>query len=170
MGGPNGTIADEREVLEVCLGHLYVGAGQVVRSLTLSGLRGAPSEEQMTSHLRENLAGMSEDTLNDFLAKNRERHPVQPDFDPEERLTCVGDGEFHQIFSDGEGWERFRRMFPDSDGTLRFSRVGLDRGVTQALIYAGQQFDWNVGSGGYWLFSKDDDSWAERGKVGTWIS
>ena len=166
----NGTIADEREVLDVCLGHLYVGAGQVVRSLTLNGSRGNTEEDRMISYLRQNLEGLGEDTLNDFVAKNRERHPVRPDLDPEGRLTCLDDREFHRVFRDGEGWERFRRMFPDSDGTLRFSRVGLDRGVTQALIYAGQQFDWNVGSGGYRLFSKRDGSWTERGKVGTWIS
>ncbi|HEV2092279.1 MAG TPA: hypothetical protein VGR18_03850 [Rubrobacter sp.] len=166
----NGTIADEREVLDVCLGHLYVGAGQVVRSLTLSGLRGEVSEEQMLSYLRENLPGLCEETLADFVAKNRERHPVKPDFDPEGRLTCLDDGEFRRVFRDGEGWERFRRKFPDSDGTLRFSRVGLDRGVTQALIYAGQQFDWNVGTGGYRLFTRRDGSWTEGGKVGAWIS
>lgn len=166
----NGTIADEWEVLEVCLGHLYVGAGQVIRSLTVSGLRGDVDEGRMLSYLRKNLVGLGEDTLADFLAKNRERYPVEPDFNPDGRLTCLDDGEFHHVFRDGEGWERFRRMFPDSDGTLRFSRVGLDRGVTQALIYAGQQFDWNVGSGGYRLFSKTDGSWTERGKVGAWIS
>lgn len=166
----NGTIADEREVLEVCLGRLYVGAGQVVRSLTLSGLRGGIDEGCMISYLRENLEGVGEDTLDDFVAKNRERHPIRPDFDPEGRLTCLDDEEFYRVFRDGEGWERFRRMFPDSDGTLRFSRVGLDRDVTQALIYAGQQFDWNVGSGGYRLFSKRDGSWTESAKVGRWIS
>ena len=63
-----------------------------------------------------------------------------------------------------------RREFPDSDGTLRFSRVGLDRSLTQALLYAGQQFDWSVGSGGYWLFSKSDGEWVEAGRVGDWIS
>lgn len=166
----NGTIADEREVLEVCLGHLYVGAGQVVRSLTLSGLRGEVDEGRMLSYLRENLVDLGEETLADFVAKNRERHPIRPDFDPDGRLTCLDDEEFHRVFRDAEGWERFRWMFPDSDGTLRFSRVGLDRDVTQALIYAGQQFDWNVGSGGYRLFSKRDGSWIERCKVGTWIS
>lgn len=166
----NGTIADEREVLDVCLGRLYVGAGQVVRSLTISGLRGDVDQGRMLSYLRESLVGLGEETLADFVAKNRERHPVEPDFDPEGRLTCLDDEEFHRVFRDGEGWDRFRRMFPDSDGTLRFSRVGLDRGVTQALIYAGQQFDWEVGSGGYRLFSKTDGSWTERGKVGRWIS
>ena len=166
----NGTVADEREVLDACLGKLHVGAGQVVRSLTLSGLRGDVEEGRMLAYLRENLPGLGEETLADFLAKNRERHPVRPDLDPDGRLTCLDDGEFRGVFRDGEGWERFRRMFPESDGTLRFSRVGLDRGVTQALIYAGQQFDWNVGSAGYRLFSKTDGSWTERGKAGAWIS
>jgi len=166
----NGTIADEREVLDICLGHLYVSDGQVVRSSTVSGLRGMVDKGRMLSYLRENLEGLGEETLADFVAKNRERHPVEPDFDPEERLACLDDRMFHHVFRDGEGWERFRRMFPDSDGTLRFSRVGLDRDVTQALIYAGQQFDWNVGSGGYRLFSKTDGTWTECGKVGTWIS
>ena len=166
----NGTVADEREVLDACLGELHVGVGQVVRSLTLSGLRRDVEEGRMLAYLGENLSGLGEETLADFLAKNRERHPVRPDFDPGGRLTCLDDVEFRDVFRDGDGWERFRRMFPDSDGTLRFSRVGLDRGVTQALIYAGQQFDWNVGSGGYRLFSKTDGSWTERGRAGAWIS
>jgi hypothetical protein len=166
----NGTVADEREVLEVCLAHLHVGAGQVVRSLTISGLRGRLDEGRMLDYLRENLVGLGEETLADFLAKNRERHPIEPDFDPGGQLVCLDDEAFHHVFRDGEGWERFHREFPDSDGTLRFSRVGFDRGVTQALIYAGQQFDWNVGSGGYRLFSKTDGSWTERSKVGAWIS
>ncbi len=174
MGRPcphlNGTIADEREVLEVCLGRLYVDAGQVVRSLTISGLRGQVDEGRMLAYLRGNLVGLGEETLADFLAKNRERHPVEPYLDPEGRMVCLDDEAFHHVFRDGEGWERFRGQFADSDGTLRFSRVGFDRGVTQALIYAGQQFDWNVGSGGYRLFSKHDGSWTESCKVGAWIS
>lgn len=166
----NGTIADEREVLEVCLGHLHVGTGQVVRSLTTSGWRGGVDQAQMLSYLRENLDGLDDGTLSDFVEKNRERHPIEPDLDLGGRLNCVDDGEFQRVFRDGAGWERFRSMFPGSDGTLRFSRVGLDLDVTQALIYAGQQFDWNVGSGVYWLFSKDNGRWTERGRAGNWIS
>ena len=166
----NGTVADEREVLEVCLGRLHVGAGQVVRSLTTIGSRGGASGERMPSFLRGNLSGLGEETLADFLAKNRERHPVEPDFDPEGRLVCLDDEAFHHVFRDREGWERFRREFPHSDGTLRFSRVGFDRDVTQGMLYAGQQFDWNLGSGGFWLFSKLDGEWIEAGRVGNWIS
>ncbi len=166
----NGSIVDEQEVLAVCLGVLYVGSRQVVRSLTRSGLPPPGGEERALSYMRENLEGLGEETLADFLAKNREQHPIEPDLNPGGRLTCVGDEEFQQIFRDREGWERFRQAFPESDGTLRFSRVGLNRDVTQAMLYAGQQFDWHIGSGGYWLFSKSDGVWTEVGRLGTWIS
>ena len=166
----NGTIVDEQEVLAVCLGHLYIGSRQVVRSLTRSGLHLPADEERARSYMRENFEGLSEETLTDFLVKNREQHPVEPDFNPEGRLICLGDEEFQHVFRDGGGWERFRRTFPESDGTLRFSRVGFNRDVTQALIYAGQQFDWQIGSGGYWLFSKSGVTWTESDRLGTWIS
>jgi len=169
MSSLNGNIADEREVLAVCLDHLYLGDEQVVRSLTRGGFH-ARDEARTLSYLRENLEALDEETLADFLAKNREQHPVEPDLNPGGRLICVHDEEFHRIFRDGEGWERFRRTFPESDGTLRFSRVGLDWKMTQAMLYAGQQFDWNVGSGGFWLFSKTDGAWAESGRLGNWIS
>lgn len=166
----NGTIVDEREVLAACLGRLYLGSRQVVRSSTRSGLHLPAGEERALSYLRGNFEALSEETLTDFLAKNRRQHPVEPDLNPGGRLTCVSDEEFEHIFRDGEGWNRFRQRFPESDGTLRFSRVGLDRDVTQAILYAGQQFDWSVGSGGFWLFSKADGVWVEVGKSGAWLS
>ncbi len=166
----NGTIADEQEVLIVCLARLHLGERQVVRSLTRSGLQVPADERMLSSCLRENLGGLEEETLADFLAKNREQHPIEPDLNPGGRLLCVGDEEFEHIFRDGDGWARFRREFPGSDGTLRFSRVGLNPGTTQAILYAGQQFDWNVGSGGFWLFSQLDGEWTEVGRVGNWIS
>ena len=165
----NGTIADEQEVLTACLAQLHLGEAQVVRAMTHSGLQ-SPADEQMLSYLRENLEGLDGETLTDYLAKNREPDPVEPDLNPGGRLVCVNDEEFGHIFRDGEGWDRFRQEFPESDGTLRFSRVGLDRDVTQAMLYAGQQFDWNVGSGGFWLFSKVGVEWTEAGRVGNWIS
>ena len=166
----NGSISDEREVLASCLGHLYIGGRQVVRSLTRSGLHLPAAEERACFYMRENLEGLEEETLIDFFTKNREQHPVEPDLNPEGRLICLSDEEFQHIFRNREGWDRFRKAFPESDGTLRFSRVGLNRDVTQAMIYAGQQFDWHIGSGGYWLFSKSGGAWTEVGRLGTWIS
>ncbi|MDQ3659259.1 MAG: hypothetical protein M3338_06245 [Actinomycetota bacterium] len=156
--------------MAVCLGHLYIGSRQVVRSLTRGGLHLPAGEERALSYMRENFEGLSEETLVDFFAKNREQHPVEPDFNPGGRLICLSDEEFQHVFRDRGGWERFRQTFPESDGTLRFSRVGLNGDVTQAMLYAGQQFDWNVGSGGFWLFSNTDGAWVASGRLGNWIS
>lgn len=165
----NGLIADEREALEVCLGQLYLGEKQAVRSMTRSGMQAPAGEERALSYIRENLRGLEEETLEDFVAKNREQHSVEPDLNPDGRLVCLGDEEFGRVFRDADGWEHFRRTFPESDGALMFSRVGLDRSVTQAVLYAGLQVDWAVGSGGYWLLSKSGGEWSEAGRCGEWL-
>lgn len=54
-GSFNETIADESEVLTAYLGHLYLGDGQVIRSLTRSVAHMAGKEERLVSYLRENL-------------------------------------------------------------------------------------------------------------------
>lgn len=167
--GFNGAIFDESEALSVCLEYLYLSDRQVARSLTRSVSQMAGDEARLASYLRESL-DLDEETLDDFVAKNREQHPVEPDLNPEGRLICVDDEEFRRIFRDADGWDRFRCTFPESDGTLRFSRVGLNRSITQAVLYAGQQFDWDVGSGGYWLLSKSDGEWIEAGNSETWLS
>jgi len=45
-----------------------------------------------------------------------------------------------------------------------------ERRVVQAMLYVGQQFDWNIGSGGFWLFSTLDGEWTETARFGNWIS
>lgn len=154
--------------MKACLDLLFVGDKQVVRSRTQSGLGTPGDEERMLSYIRENLEDIAEETISDFLEKNRERHPIEPDLDG--RLIPIGDEDFRYIFRDGEGWTRFRETFPDSDGTLRLSRAGFDGSLSQALLYAGQQFDWSVGSSGFWLFSKSGEAWVETGRAGTDVS
>jgi hypothetical protein len=156
--------------VEICLDLLFVGERQAVRAETRGGLGMPGDEARMLAYIRENLDGVYEETISDFREKNRERHPVEPGLDPEGRLAPVSDEEFRRIFRDGDGWTRFRETFPDSDGTLRVSRVGFDAGMTQAMIYAGQQFDWDTGSSGFWLFEKSDGAWVEAARAGEWLS
>src|ERR671910_733614 len=97
----NGTVADEQEVLTAYLARLHLGDRQVVRSLTRGGLQ-VPADERMLSYLRENLVGLDEETLNDFLAKNRGQHPIEPDLNPGDHMVCVSEEEFGHIFRDGD--------------------------------------------------------------------
>lgn len=163
----NGTPSDEREVVGACLDLLFVGEKQVVRAETRGGLGMPSDEERMLDYIRDNLEGVRGETISDFVGKNRERHPVESNLDPKGRLVPVNDEEFRRIFRDGEGWSRFRQTFPGSDGTLRISRVGFDVGISQALVYAGQQFDWDAGSSGFWLFEKFGEEWIEVGRAGS---
>ena len=71
----NGTIADEQKVLTACLAPLHLGSRQVVRAMTRSGLQ-VPADERMLSYLRENLDGLYEETLDDFLAKSHEQYQM----------------------------------------------------------------------------------------------
>ena len=98
----NETIPDEREVLAVRLDRPYLGTGQVVRSLTRRGVH-APTDARTIFYVRGSLEGPNEETLADFLANNREQHPIEPNFNPGGRLTCVDDREFERICRDGEG-------------------------------------------------------------------
>lgn len=120
----------------------------------------------MLRYLRENLPESEESVISGFVEANRRRHEVSPDLDPRGRLVPVDDERFGRIFAGPDGWERFREDFPDSDGTLRISRIGFDRSRTQALFYAGQQFDWTVGSSGFWLLVRSSTGWTELGRAG----
>jgi hypothetical protein len=169
----NGTLADESAVLRECLRAIGIGRQQVVASMTRLGRIGPASKEELdqtASYLREGLEGVEEETLADFLAKNRDCHPVAPDLTLDGQLVCVSDEQLQHIFRDNEGWERFRERFPESTGTLDFSRVGFNSDLTQALVYAGVQVDWLMGQGAYGLYTRTEGGWAQSASVMAWIS
>ena len=94
-----------------------------VLQCTLSRLHLPADEERARSYIRENFEGLDEETLADFFAKNRERHPVEPDLNPEGRLTCLSDEVFRHIFRGGEGTVSARRS---PNRTARSGSRGLD--------------------------------------------
>ncbi|MGI8649802.1 MAG: hypothetical protein ACR2KW_05415 [Rubrobacter sp.] len=122
-------------------------------------------------HLREEVfSEFSRETLDDFLAKNREKYSVDPDLNPEGHLICLTEEESGQIFRGEDGWNRFMEEYPKSSGNIELSRVGLDRNLTQAMIYVGHQFHWTAGSGNCYFLSKSDGNWFVEGDLGLWIS
>jgi hypothetical protein len=162
------TVADESAVLRACLGAMRIGPRQVVRSFT--GLTILDEElDRTTSHLRWSVKELDEQTLADFVAKNRQGQPVAG-LVHDARLICVSAKELEAVFGDEAGWDRFRAMYPESAGVIEFSRVGFNSKQTQALVYAGMQLDWLAGDGTYRLYSKADDAWVESGRALAWVS
>jgi len=166
----NGTVADEQEILAICFDRLRIGERQIAGALTSDEINRASDKDHIVSYMRGNLTGFNEETLTDFLAKSCERHPVDPDLNPGGRLTCLSDEELQSIFEDLDGWKKFYLRFPESKGIVKFSRVGFDRDMTQALVYARHQTGWLSGISSYWFFSKLNREWGEPALFGGGIS
>lgn len=169
----HGTLADEAAVLRVRLTALEIGPKQVVHAFTKLGL--APDSfagrlAQLARDLRSQMANLDEDTLEDFLAKNKEAHPVAPAFVLDGQLIPLSDEDRGQIFCDSKGWDRFRAAYPESSGHVDFSRVGFNAALTQALIYVGMQAGSCAGLGAYSLLEKDGTTWKETAGAVAWIS
>ncbi len=74
--------------------------------------------------MRGNLEDLIEETLADFLAKNREQHPIEPNFNPGGRLTCVDDREFERICRTGRDERVFAGSSPSRMGRCGFRGSG----------------------------------------------
>ncbi len=120
--------------------------------------------------MRQGLKGVADDTLADYLAKNRSAHPVEPGLVLDRQLICVSSEELQDIFCDRDGWQRFRQRYPRSSGIVEYSCIGFNVQVTQALVYAGQQQDWLMGYGAYRLYWRWSDRWVESSRLLAWIS
>jgi hypothetical protein len=152
----NGTIEDEAVVLRLCLDRHLFGASWLCRSATE-----VPGEVS-AYFLRGKLKGLSEETLADFLAKNGESHPVEPDLALGEGFHCLSDEEIERVyvpFGTG-GW----------DGIVTFSRVGFNADITQALGYTAQWLGPLAGDGMYWLCARSGDGWEVQQSTLAWVS
>lgn len=166
----NGTVADEREILAICFDRLGIGERQVARASTSDEINTASDKDHIISYMRGNLTGFSEETLADFLAKSRERYPIDPDLNPGGRLTCLSDEEYQGIFEGLDGWKTFHQRFPGSNGRVAFSRAGFDPDMTRALMYASHYTGWLSGISSYLFFSKLNGAWSKPAFFGGGIS
>jgi hypothetical protein len=171
MDSFNGTIEDEVIVLGLCLCLRSFG----VRSNWFCASMTTKEPAGEGSWLRKFLPDLSEETLADFLAKNRKPHPVEPHFTLGGQLDCLSTEDLERIFLPDDttaqaGWDRFYELYPQSEGIVSFSRVGFDANVTQALVYTAQSRDALYGRGTYWLCVKSGERWAVLQSNTAWVS
>ena len=168
----HGTLLDEVGALTVTLRALGIGEKQIVQATTGLGLgRTATAAElqKIATQLRSALEKLEEETMEDFLAKNKVSQPIPPHLLFDGQLMPVRSQDLLQILRDRDGWDRLCSIYPQSSGVVEFSRIGFNSGVTQALIYATKQLNKSTGQGGYTLFEKDDDGkWQNIGTALAW--
>ena len=118
----------------------------------------------------DKLASLSEETVADLLAKEREPLTFEQSFSLPRASVFLGEAEQRAIFRDGGGWEGFYKIYPDSGGIFYVSRAGFNSNTTQALVHVGRQWMGRAGGGELVLVAVKDEGVTELGAISTWIS
>jgi hypothetical protein len=163
-----------RELLLQILSDRHICEGQVVDALSSSGSYGPRDPETIEKrkkYFRQRMPTATSDVIEDYLARNAERLPINEIYGTVEALDVRSDEELGAIFSDSKnGWKTFRQRFPRSQGTLRISCAGFSSDGTQGMICIGQQVDWLAGHGVCYLYVKTESGWTKKHEVMVWIS
>ena len=131
----------------------------------------ADAENFAFRNILETLKPLSDATLADYRAKNREVAQVKehPRFKFKYRL--IEKREWSEIFKDGaSGWDAFYQKFSGSIGYVRLSRVGFNARRTEAFVYVENSCGGLCGSGTYVLLLKAGDVWKIHKQATAWLS
>ena len=143
----------------------------VIKDHTVSDPLRAELESQDWKYLKQNFPSVSQEAINDFVAKNKEAHQLKDAFNIELNHTMVKKEEIDQMFKGGVGgWEEFYKRFPDSGGFVGVSRAGFNPELDQALVYMEHGCGGLCGTGHYLLLEKSDGKWKVSKKFMAWIS
>jgi hypothetical protein len=114
---------------------------------------------------------ISQETIDDYVAKNAKSHQLTKSFDLKLKYTLIPKEKIEQIFKGGlDGWGEFYRQFPNSGGLIELSRAGLDSSANQAIVYIAHSCAGLCGSGHYMLLVKNGQRWIVQKKFMAWIS
>jgi len=129
--------------------------------------------DSFDSIVHKRLNTVEQETLADYLGKNKESHILTGISDLGIAYVLVTDDDLKEAFSEhgiDRGWTRFYKKYPGSSGIVFFSTVGFNRDNTQAFVYAGKQCGGLCGAGDYVLLKKENGIWAIQQRMALWVS
>lgn len=141
----------------------------VVQDRTSAGPDGEGGKK-FFQRLSHEMPGLTRQTCDAFLARNKGRHPLKNLFKTKAKCVLISDREERAIFDKGGWWPQFYRKYPKSQGILTLSRAGFNSANDQALVYVGDQSDGLAGAGYCVLLAKKRSAWTIQGKAMLWIS
>jgi hypothetical protein len=112
---------------------------------------------------------ISQEIIDDYVAKNAKSHQLTKSFDINLKYTLVPKEKIEQIFTGLES-DEFHKQFPDSGGYIALSRAGLNKRGDQALVYMQHICGGLCGTGHYILLVKKDQGWRVEDTFRAWIS
>jgi hypothetical protein len=131
---------------------------------------GDDDPQETMDYVKSGLKGVSNETIENYLARNPERTKLSIDMDLGVEYKLLSAEELKKI-SSGPNWgEVLSEAYPGSLGYTVFSRVGFNDTLDQALIYVGSVGGPLMGSGSYFLMEKQLGEWIMKERIEVWIS
>lgn len=177
----SGIPAEEYAVYGAVIGDMFAGDKAtfdtqskvkilVIEDRTVSAVSDGIARENEAEKLKQGFSPIiSQETIDDYLAKNAKSHQFTKSLDLKLEYTLVPKEKIKQIFEE-LSWDEFYRQFPDSGGYIALSRVGLNSRGDQAFVYRRHMCGGLCGSGHYLALVKKNGEWAVQKKFMSWIS
>ena len=105
---------------------------------------------------------VSQETLDDFLTRNKTNRWLTRDFDLKVDYVLTdyeAIGKLIGIPNPLDDWKNFFKQYPAAHGFIHFSRVGFDQQMHQALVRAGWRCPGLCGHWEFILLEKSNQGW-----------
>jgi|SRR5215813_6375736 len=144
----------------------------VIEDRTVNNSFAAITREDEGKRVKQEFSSIiSQETVDDYMAKNAKSHQLTKSFDLKLKYTLIPKEKIEQIFKNGlDGWGEFYMQFPGSFGLIALSRAGLNSSGNQALVYISHSCGGLCGTGHYMLLVKKEQRWVVQKKFMAWIS
>ena len=136
---------------------------------TSIGLSDDPPQ-QIIDNFKAGLPGISKEAIDSFVERNAQPSQLSPGMQLGVEYVLLSEDELAKISSQPNWHEVLREKYPGSEGYTIFSRVGFNRTLDQALLYAGEVAGPLMGAGHYYLLEKQNGEWTIKEQIMVWIS
>lgn len=126
--------------------------------------------EQSIEFIRSGLPGISNETLENYLARNAQPSQLSLDMNLGMDYALLTAEELAEISSHPNWGELLTEKYPNSHGYSVFSRVGFNNSLDQAVIYVGNMAGPLMGAGFFYFMEKQNGEWVIKQQVMVWIS
>jgi hypothetical protein len=114
------------------------------------------------------LSTLDSECYGDYLSRNRSSIQIDTILNFNGKIHYVSKKIMEDTFKDG-GWDNYHEVFGYKP-LVKISRPGLNKSMTNALVYHSTSFGGLDGAGFYSILEKVDNKWIVRGSVLVWIS
>ena len=112
----------------------------------------------------------AKETLNDYKLIDSQLLNIANCFAINRSYILLSNQEVSSYFENSDTRLRLREKYPTSNGRIMMlSRVGFNRRMNEALVYAWAYCGGDCGGGGYYLLRKEDGAWKVK-ETKLWIS